>query len=576
MALLAVVFSLVAMALPAGAHSAAIDISVPCPSTTPSAGFTDIGGFDSQTQLAINCLVMYGISNGTTATAYSPNGAVLRWQMALFLVRQAADHGIAIPAEASQGYTDIGGLPQATQDAINQVTQLGISTGTSPTTFSPNDPVTRWQMALFLRRLALAAGVSVTDDPAHNQFSDIGAYSSEIQVAINFLADGHIALGVGGSLFDGNSNVLRWQMALFLTRVLAADAPQSPPTLVTVAPGDTAARALGDFRNFTAFFRNADGSPFTGNIGLALFAVSGGVIEWDGAPAADATFESVSDGLNVVGPVAEGTVGADGVVTFTIRHGGGGPESVVVIGWQDLNDDNDPEITGNSPPLEPYAAGGRTDFMAGILPDCGGPTPVSGFAPISGVDTVANRIEVVATCSLYYDGNDSFSIEGVPATMAVFEAALSPGDEITANPYDATFNNQSVFDVSIDNAPGTVIIEMSAADNFGGTSGLLEVDDVIRIDFSEDVVVSPGATIQLRDPDGTTATITCGVDASCVSGPADQLLITIDVALTTSGGTPGIENQAEITAVGGISAADNGAPVNAADSSVLTRTFSGF
>ncbi len=51
--------------------------------------------------------------------------------MALFLVRQAADHGITIPAAAAQGYTDIGGLPQATQDAINQVTQLGISKGTS-------------------------------------------------------------------------------------------------------------------------------------------------------------------------------------------------------------------------------------------------------------------------------------------------------------------------------------------------------------------------------------------------------------------------------------------------------------
>ena len=143
----------------------------------------------------------------------------------------------------------------------------------------------------------------------------------------------------------------------------------------------------------------------------------------------DRDFESVSDGLNVVGTVAEGTAGADGVVTFTIRHPGGGPESVVAIAWQDLNDDNDPEITGNSPPLEPYAAGGRTDFMAGILPDCGGPG--SGFAPISGVDTAANRIEVFGICSVYYDGNDSFSIEGVPATMAAFEAALNPGDEIT-------------------------------------------------------------------------------------------------------------------------------------------------
>ena len=81
-------------------------------------------------QLAINCLKAFGITTGTTATTYSPNDVVARWQMALFLVRQAADHGIAIPAAAPQGYTDIGGLPQATQDAINQITQLGIAKGT--------------------------------------------------------------------------------------------------------------------------------------------------------------------------------------------------------------------------------------------------------------------------------------------------------------------------------------------------------------------------------------------------------------------------------------------------------------
>ncbi len=573
-AVLSVVFSLVTVALPASAHSVAVDTSVSCPSTTPSAGFTDIGGFDAQTQAAINCLVSYGISNGTTAQTYSPNGTVLRWQMALFLVRQAADHGIAVPPAVSQGYTDIGGLPQASQDAINQVTQLGISTGTNTTTFSPNDPVTRWQMALFLRRLAVAAGVGVADDPAHNQFSDIGAYTSEIQAAINFLADGHIALGIGGDLFAGNSNVLRWQMALFLTRVLGADVRQPPTILVTVVPSDPAARALGDFRSFMAIFRNPDGSAYPGNVGLALFAVSGGATEWDGAPAATATFESVSDGLNVVGTVAEGAAGPDGVVTFRIRHLGGVPESVVAVAWQDLNDDNDPEITGNSPPLEPYAAGGRTDFMAGILPDCDGPG--SGSVPISGADAAANRIEIFESCSAYYDSNDTFAIEGVPATMAAFEAALSPGDEITADPYDPTFSNQSVLDISIDNAPGTVIIAMTQAGN-SGTPGLLDTGDMILIYFSEDVVVAPGATIQLLDPDGTTATITCGVEATCASGPADQLLITITVALPTSGGTtPGIENQAEITAVGGITASDNGAAVNTADSSVFGRTFFDF
>ena len=42
-AILAMIFSLMAVALPASAHSVAIDATGPCPAATPSAGFTDIG-----------------------------------------------------------------------------------------------------------------------------------------------------------------------------------------------------------------------------------------------------------------------------------------------------------------------------------------------------------------------------------------------------------------------------------------------------------------------------------------------------------------------------------------------------
>ena len=93
-AVLAMIFSLMAVALPASAHSVAIDATGPCPAATPSAGFTDIGGLDATTQTAINCLFAFGITTGTSATTYSPNDTITRWQMALFLIRQAADHGI--------------------------------------------------------------------------------------------------------------------------------------------------------------------------------------------------------------------------------------------------------------------------------------------------------------------------------------------------------------------------------------------------------------------------------------------------------------------------------------------------
>ncbi len=90
---------------------------------------------------------------GTSATTFSPNSSVLRWQMALFLTRTVTALGVALPNGAGQGFTDIGSMPAATQTAINQIRQLGISLGTSATSFNPLGVVPRWQMALFLSRL---------------------------------------------------------------------------------------------------------------------------------------------------------------------------------------------------------------------------------------------------------------------------------------------------------------------------------------------------------------------------------------------------------------------------------------
>jgi len=456
---LAVAFSLIAVALPASAHSIAIDTTVSCPSTTPSAGFTDISAFGTDVQLAINCLAAFDITLGTTATTYSPNDVVLRWQMALFLVRQAAVHGIAVPAPLPQGYTDIATLPLATQDAINQVTQLGISKGTSTTTFSPNDGVTRWQMALFLRRLAGLVGITVTDDPAHNQFTDIGAYSAEIQAAINFLADAHIALGTGGSLFSGNEFVTRWQMALFLTRVLAADGIAQPQVLVTVTPTDDVTLATGNARAYTATFKNPDGTPYTGAVGLALFEEVGGVVQYDFVPPPTATFESVSDGLIITGTTAEGFPGTDGIVTFLVRDIADVTETIVPVAYEDINNDNDPEITGNNPPAEAYGVGGAVTFTAGPLAECIG----GAFTDdVSAVDKPNDRFEtLVGTCSINYDSNDILLIGGVATDLATFEAALNVGDTVTGT-YEPATGDQSTIDISNDVDPALTITNPAA------------------------------------------------------------------------------------------------------------------
>jgi subtilisin family serine protease len=193
-----------------------------CPDTLEDPGFVDLDGLSAEAHDAVTCLVAYDITQGTSATTFSPLLEVTRWQMALFLTRQVTVHGLSLPAAEVHGFTDIAALPQATQDAINQLASLEVTAGTSPTTFDPTSSVKRWQMALFLMRFANLVEIPLTASPP-DPFADIAFLSAEGRLAINQLAAAGIAKGTSGTTFDPLLSVTRWQMALFLTRVLTAD-----------------------------------------------------------------------------------------------------------------------------------------------------------------------------------------------------------------------------------------------------------------------------------------------------------------------------------------------------------------
>lgn len=188
-----------------------------CDGVPPPAGFSDVAVGNIHTE-GINCLAALEITTGTSATTFSPSQAVSRWQMAVFLIRTAQALGIAVPAPVPQGFTDLSGMALSTIDAINQLKQLGITSGTTPTTFAPNASVSRWQMAHFLTRLfATAGGTPAGGTPS---FSDLAGLSPETIAAIGQLASLGITLGTGPGIFGPNDVVTREQMATFLTRLI--------------------------------------------------------------------------------------------------------------------------------------------------------------------------------------------------------------------------------------------------------------------------------------------------------------------------------------------------------------------
>jgi hypothetical protein len=141
------------------------------------------------------------------AVAASPAGAAT----------DEADHTTKLSAcvgdaLGDQMFTDVSDM-HAFKDAINCVAYYGITNGTGDgSTYSPNDDVTRAQMAVFIARAAGAAGVELKS--GSGGFSDIGDVWQGAQDAINGLAaSGMIATG---GAYRPDDAVTRAEMATFL------------------------------------------------------------------------------------------------------------------------------------------------------------------------------------------------------------------------------------------------------------------------------------------------------------------------------------------------------------------------
>ena len=111
------------------------------------AASTDYFGDDNGTTFEhdINALAASGITKGCSPTSFCPDAEVTRGQMAAFLVR-----ALSLPASSTDYFGDDNGT--TFEHDINALAASGITKGCSPTSFCPDDPVTRGQMAAFLHR----------------------------------------------------------------------------------------------------------------------------------------------------------------------------------------------------------------------------------------------------------------------------------------------------------------------------------------------------------------------------------------------------------------------------------------
>ncbi|MFT7650799.1 MAG: hypothetical protein ACI8Y4_005574 [Candidatus Poriferisodalaceae bacterium] len=161
---------------------------------------------------AVDWMVADDITTGTSLTTFSPSDHVTRGQLATFLHRFAGEPGGSPIAPFNDTSPDA-----FYADGVNWMVDQGITNGTSPTTFSPNDAVTRGQLAAFLYRYVGSPILASPIPDSAASFGDVAgtAYYAE---AVNFLVSEAITTGTSPSTFSPDSPVTRGQLATFLWR----------------------------------------------------------------------------------------------------------------------------------------------------------------------------------------------------------------------------------------------------------------------------------------------------------------------------------------------------------------------
>ena len=129
------------------------------------------------------------------------------------------------PALEPAGFVDTAG--SFAEEAADCLAHYGITLGTDPEQglFSPREPATRRQMALFLMRAAHPAGLDLPE-VSDQGFTDLDVGSAS-RDAINQLVELGIMEGTSATTFDPRSPVTRERAALWLARFLSK-APTGP------------------------------------------------------------------------------------------------------------------------------------------------------------------------------------------------------------------------------------------------------------------------------------------------------------------------------------------------------------
>ena len=180
--------------------------------------FTDVPRSSSLYD-AVGCIYSLGIMLGTTSSTYSPAAEVSRAQMAVFLARM---YQVMSSEACIGGPLPFEDVPRSSYayDGVSCIYRLGITVGTTESTYSPSASVTRGQMAVFVARMyRTISGNDCSGDglPFREVSSQSLAYDE-----ISCIYSLGITKGRTYDTYAPSAKITRGQMAVFLAGLYRA------------------------------------------------------------------------------------------------------------------------------------------------------------------------------------------------------------------------------------------------------------------------------------------------------------------------------------------------------------------
>ncbi len=175
--------------------------------------------------------LMLGTADGT----FSPKGDITRAMLVTVLYRLNGQPQVSEDCV----FTDVN-KGSYYYDAVKWANANGIAFGTTATTFAPNEPVTREQVACFVARYAKFVDAAFLNDPpaelAYTDLEQVSPYAKEAVDVVRFAA---LMLGDENNTFHPQKTMTRAEGSVLLMNLNRKLEGKHPAVLYTVAADGT-------------------------------------------------------------------------------------------------------------------------------------------------------------------------------------------------------------------------------------------------------------------------------------------------------------------------------------------------